>query len=186
MKKRKEDRAHSSNVEAQNAGRFGVKKRDNGPPIPFSIVKDGESCDFCMCNPPFFEKMEETGLNPKTSCGGTPDEMMSLLLGTIIRKDPLLTSDETGKAISYTAEKSKLPSDAMPDIQQLETIANHFLKVLLKMKHNGSNDPRLCLLIVLDGVTDGKNCGQGTNSGRPFKKKCRYTCCIYYIFPLRA
>ncbi|KAL8486230.1 hypothetical protein ACS0TY_023076 [Phlomoides rotata] len=87
--------------------------------------------------------------------------LVSLLLGTIIRKDPLPTSDETGKAISYTAEKSKLPSDAMPDIQQLETIGNHFLKVLLKMKHNDANDPRLCLLIVLDGVTDGKNCGQG-------------------------
>ncbi|GMP37566.1 hypothetical protein CsSME_00009178 [Camellia sinensis var. sinensis] len=29
-----------------------------------------------MCNPPFFETMEEAGLNPKTSCGGTPKEMV--------------------------------------------------------------------------------------------------------------
>ncbi|KAL8537063.1 hypothetical protein ACS0TY_012299 [Phlomoides rotata] len=127
MKKRKEDRAHSSNVEAQNAGLFGVKKRYNGPPIPFSIVKDGESCDFCMCNPQFLRRWRK---------------QVSLLMGTVIRKDPLPTSDETGKAISYTAEKSNLPSDAMLDIQQHETMDNHFLEVLLKMKHNGANDPR--------------------------------------------
>ncbi|XP_020597672.1 methyltransferase-like protein 16 homolog isoform X2 [Phalaenopsis equestris] len=40
------------------------------------VVKDGESFDFCMCNPPFFESIEEAGLNPKTSCGGTPEEMV--------------------------------------------------------------------------------------------------------------
>ncbi|KAK3194415.1 hypothetical protein Dsin_025725 [Dipteronia sinensis] len=28
-----------------------------------------------MCNPPFFETMEEAELSPKTSCGGTPKEM---------------------------------------------------------------------------------------------------------------
>ncbi|KAL8475665.1 hypothetical protein ACS0TY_028361 [Phlomoides rotata] len=89
---------------------------------------------------------------------------VSLLLGTVIRKVPLPTSDETGKTISYTAEESNLLSDAMLDIQQLETIGNHFLEVLLKMKHNGaidktragftalcnrllcSNDSRLCHL----------------------------------------
>lgn len=65
---------------------------------------------------------------------------MSLLLGTVIRKVPLPTSEETGKANSCTAEGSNLPSDAMLDIQQLETIGNHFLEVLLKMKHNGAID----------------------------------------------
>ncbi|KAG8368117.1 hypothetical protein BUALT_Bualt15G0011800 [Buddleja alternifolia] len=54
----------------------GVKKGYSGPPILLGVVKDGESFDFCMCNPPFFETMDEAGLNPKTSCGGTPDEMV--------------------------------------------------------------------------------------------------------------
>lgn len=48
----------------------------SGPPILFGVVRDGETFDFCMCNPPFFESMEEAGLNPKTSCGGTPQEMV--------------------------------------------------------------------------------------------------------------
>lgn len=47
-----------------------------GPPILLGVVRDGEEFDFCMCNPPFFETMEEAGLNPKTSCGGTPMEMV--------------------------------------------------------------------------------------------------------------
>lgn len=53
-----------------------VKKRYQGPPVLLGVVKDGEKFDFCMCNPPFFETMEEAGLNPKTSCGGTPEEMI--------------------------------------------------------------------------------------------------------------
>ncbi|KAL5791164.1 hypothetical protein ACOSQ2_006052 [Xanthoceras sorbifolium] len=48
----------------------------HGPPVLLGVVKDGEQFDFCMCNPPFFETMEEAGLNPKTSCGGTPAEMV--------------------------------------------------------------------------------------------------------------
>ncbi|XP_031391969.1 U6 small nuclear RNA (adenine-(43)-N(6))-methyltransferase isoform X2 [Punica granatum] len=48
----------------------------SGPPILYGVVRDGETFDFCMCNPPFFESMEEAGLNPKTSCGGTVDEMV--------------------------------------------------------------------------------------------------------------
>lgn len=53
-----------------------LKKSYNGPPILLGVVKDGENFDFCMCNPPFFETMEEAGLNPNTSCGGTPEEMV--------------------------------------------------------------------------------------------------------------
>ena len=48
----------------------------HGPPVLLGVVRDGEKFDFCMCNPPFFETMEEAGLNPKTSCGGTPKEMV--------------------------------------------------------------------------------------------------------------
>ncbi|CAN0845984.1 RNA N6-adenosine-methyltransferase mettl16, partial [Linum grandiflorum] len=47
-----------------------------GPPILLGIVKEGEKFDFCMCNPPFFESIEEAGLNPKTACGGTFEEMV--------------------------------------------------------------------------------------------------------------
>jgi 23S rRNA (adenine1618-N6)-methyltransferase len=53
-----------------------AKKRYNGPPVLLGVVRDSEKFDFCMCNPPFFESMEEAGLNPKTSCGGTPEEMI--------------------------------------------------------------------------------------------------------------
>lgn len=45
-------------------------------PILLGVVKDEEKFDFCMCNPPFFENMEEAGLNPKTACGGTSEEMV--------------------------------------------------------------------------------------------------------------
>lgn len=45
-------------------------------PILVGVVKDDESFEFCMCNPPFFERIEEAGLNPKTSCEGTPEEMV--------------------------------------------------------------------------------------------------------------
>lgn len=53
-----------------------LENRYHGPPILLGVVKDGEEFDFCMCNPPFFESMDEVGLNPKTSCGGTPHEMV--------------------------------------------------------------------------------------------------------------
>lgn len=53
-----------------------ANKTYNGPPVLIGAVRDGEKFDFCMCNPPFFESMDEAGLNPKTSCGGTPEEMI--------------------------------------------------------------------------------------------------------------
>ncbi|KAK6159572.1 hypothetical protein DH2020_006886 [Rehmannia glutinosa] len=79
-----EGRFDSNSTNARDDGRastvpephLGVKKSYNGPPILLGVVKDGESFDFCMCNPPFFETMEEAGLNPKTACGGTPEEMV--------------------------------------------------------------------------------------------------------------
>ncbi|KAJ4975057.1 hypothetical protein NE237_008231 [Protea cynaroides] len=93
---------------------------------------------------------------------------VSLLLGTIIRKIPLpscTTSDSTkhGEPVCEAIDAPLVTtSDAMLDIIQLEKIGNHFLEILLKMKHNGaidktragftalcnrllcSNDPRLC------------------------------------------
>lgn len=53
-----------------------VDRGYHGPSILLGVVKEGEKFDFCMCNPPFFESIGEAGLNPKTSCGGTPDEMV--------------------------------------------------------------------------------------------------------------
>lgn len=47
-----------------------------GPAVLLGVVKENETFDFCMSNPPFFETFEESGLNPKTSCGGTPEEMV--------------------------------------------------------------------------------------------------------------
>ncbi|XP_062217999.1 uncharacterized protein LOC133918248 [Phragmites australis] len=46
------------------------------PHILVGVVNEGESFDFCMCNPPFFDSIEEAGLNPRTSCGGTTEEMV--------------------------------------------------------------------------------------------------------------
>lgn len=40
------------------------------------VVKEGETFDFCMCNPPFFDSIEDANLNPKTACGGTREEMV--------------------------------------------------------------------------------------------------------------
>lgn len=54
----------------------GIRKSYDGPPILVGVVKDGEKFDFCMCNPPFFQTIEEAGRNPKTSCGGTMQEMV--------------------------------------------------------------------------------------------------------------
>ncbi|XP_014509864.1 U6 small nuclear RNA (adenine-(43)-N(6))-methyltransferase-like isoform X2 [Vigna radiata var. radiata] len=51
-------------------------KSYRGPPILVGVVRDDEKFDFCMCNPPFFESLEEAGLNPKTACGGTSREMV--------------------------------------------------------------------------------------------------------------
>lgn len=51
-------------------------KNYHGPPVLVGVVRDDEKFDFCMCNPPFFESLEEAGLNPKTSCGGSQEEMV--------------------------------------------------------------------------------------------------------------
>lgn len=59
---------------------------------------------------------------------------VSLLLGTIIRKIPLPSS-----AASESADPSNA-SGSVLDLKQLESMGNHFLEVLLKMKHNGAID----------------------------------------------
>ncbi|XP_062106665.1 uncharacterized protein LOC133818005 isoform X2 [Humulus lupulus] len=92
---------------------------------------------------------------------------VSLLLGTVTRKIPLPVNAESldPEGISSNDDGfSVMTSSMMLEVKQLETIGNHFLEVLLKMKHNGaidktragftalcnrllcSNDPRLCQL----------------------------------------
>lgn len=67
---------------------------------------------------------------------------VSLLLGTIIRKIPLLTSDKSKSVVPVhdDTDAVELTSYVMLDLKQLERIGNHFLDVLLKMKHNGAID----------------------------------------------
>ncbi|KAI4366675.1 hypothetical protein MLD38_022522 [Melastoma candidum] len=93
---------------------------------------------------------------------------VSLLIGTIIRKIPLPSSPGFSPSNPDGAILDACPdteeSVAVLDLKQLEALGNHFLEVLLRMKHNGaidktragftalcnrllcSNDPRLCKL----------------------------------------
>lgn len=67
---------------------------------------------------------------------------VSLLLGTIIRKVPLPsgTCSDLSELGGSSVDAAGFSSNAMLDLEQLETIGNHFLEVLLKMKHNGAID----------------------------------------------
>lgn len=75
-----EVREGGNEAEASSSATFDVPaatdRSYHGPPILINVVREGETFDFCMCNPPFFENIEEGGLNPKTSCGGTHKEMV--------------------------------------------------------------------------------------------------------------
>ncbi|XP_027358438.1 thyroid adenoma-associated protein homolog [Abrus precatorius] len=67
---------------------------------------------------------------------------VSLLLGTIIRKVPLPSnaSSDLSELDGPSVDTAGFSSDSVLDLEQLETIGNHFLEVLLKMKHNGAID----------------------------------------------
>ena len=56
-------------------GDDGDDGNGDGGGLLLQVVREGESFAFCMCNPPFFESMEEAELNPSTNFGGTPEEM---------------------------------------------------------------------------------------------------------------
>lgn len=67
---------------------------------------------------------------------------VSLLLGTIIRKIPLPTSTYSDSLEPTDAADNsavKIP-EVVLDLKQLEAMGNHFLEVLLRMKHNGAID----------------------------------------------
>ncbi|XVE83796.1 hypothetical protein DITRI_Ditri16bG0115800 [Diplodiscus trichospermus] len=71
---------------------------------------------------------------------------LSLLLGTITRKIPLPSYSCSGSLESghpcYDSVGASVTaiSEGTLDLKQLEKIGNHFLEVLLKMKHNGAID----------------------------------------------
>ena len=66
---------------------------------------------------------------------------MSLLLGTIVRKVPLPNAcSDSSELEGDSIDTTDCSSDSVLDLEQLETIGNHFLEVLLKMKHNGAID----------------------------------------------
>ncbi|KAF6160009.1 hypothetical protein GIB67_033093 [Kingdonia uniflora] len=64
---------------------------------------------------------------------------VSLLLGTITRKIPLPQYNSSDSSDPRDSISEAAP-DEMLDVKQLEAIGNHFLEVLLKMKHNGAID----------------------------------------------
>ncbi|KAL4572881.1 hypothetical protein LXL04_019669 [Taraxacum kok-saghyz] len=91
-----------------------TSKDYHGPPILSGVVKIGERFDFCMCNPPFFETMEEAGLNPNTSCGGTLAEMVcpggeQAFISRII-EDSVQLKDSFRWYTSMVGKKSNLKS----------------------------------------------------------------------------
>ncbi|TVU42986.1 hypothetical protein EJB05_09415 [Eragrostis curvula] len=67
---------------------------------------------------------------------------ISLLFGTIIRKIPLpgcSHSNSSQNGLSDNTEETSMSAEIL-DVEQLETMGEHFLQVLLKMKHNGAID----------------------------------------------
>ncbi|XP_015696211.1 thyroid adenoma-associated protein homolog [Oryza brachyantha] len=67
---------------------------------------------------------------------------VSLLFGTIIRKIPLPGCSHSNSPhgdLAGNTEETDSSGDIL-DVEQLEKMGNHFLQVLLKMKHNGAID----------------------------------------------
>ncbi|VAI25006.1 unnamed protein product [Triticum turgidum subsp. durum] len=67
---------------------------------------------------------------------------VSLLFGTIVRKIPLPVcshSNSSQNSLSDNTEQTNMSGEVL-DVEQLEMMGDHFLQVLLKMKHNGAID----------------------------------------------
>ncbi|KAI4995441.1 hypothetical protein ZWY2020_035344 [Hordeum vulgare] len=67
---------------------------------------------------------------------------VSLLFGTIVRKIPLPVcshSNSSQNGLSGNSEETSMSGEVL-DVEQLEMMGDHFLQVLLKMKHNGAID----------------------------------------------
>ncbi|WVZ94889.1 hypothetical protein U9M48_040721 [Paspalum notatum var. saurae] len=92
--------------------------------------------------------------NAKLGSNGKPPEQVvmvgcwlamkevSLLFGTIIRKIPLpgcSHSNSSQNGLPDSNEETSVSGEIL-DMEQLKTMGDHFLQVLLKMKHNGAID----------------------------------------------
>ncbi|KAI3891988.1 hypothetical protein MKW92_017528 [Papaver armeniacum] len=104
--------------------------------VLLGVVKDGERFDFCMCNPPFFESMEEAGLNPKTACGGTPAEMVCpggelAFISRIIEDSAVLKqsfrwyTSMVGRKINLKLLTSKLREVGVSVVKTTEFVQGH-------------------------------------------------------------
>ncbi|KAL2335520.1 hypothetical protein Fmac_016733 [Flemingia macrophylla] len=113
--------------------------------------------DDLLMETPYQEDMsssEKENNNSKPSHDGRTSEQIvmvgcwlamkevSLLLGTIIRKVPLPSNScpDSSELKGPSVDTAGVSSDSVLDLEQLKTIGNHFLEVLLKMKHNGAID----------------------------------------------
>ncbi|XP_026395899.1 U6 small nuclear RNA (adenine-(43)-N(6))-methyltransferase-like [Papaver somniferum] len=115
------------------------EKSSDEPRVLLGVVKDGERFDFCMCNPPFFESMEEAGLNPKTACGGTPAEMVCpggelAFISRIIEDSAVLKqsfrwyTSMVGRKINLKLLTSKLREVGVSVVKTTEFVQGHMCR----------------------------------------------------------
>ena len=94
-------------------------------------MRDGETFTFCMCNPPFFETMDEAGRNPNTACGGTATEMVfpggeeafvkKIFADSLTMKDSIhWFTTMCGKKSTMTKTRSFLHTHRVPAIRTTE------------------------------------------------------------------
>lgn len=107
-----EENTHEDSFNGQVGMLPSEEKSYQGPPVLVGVVRDGEKFHFCMCNPPFFESMTKAGLNPRTSCGGTYDEMVcpggELAFITRIIEDSVLLKQSFQWFTSMVGRKANL------------------------------------------------------------------------------
>ncbi|XP_057526468.1 uncharacterized protein LOC130805702 [Amaranthus tricolor] len=97
-----------------------VDKGYLGPSFLFGVVKEGENFDFCMCNPPFFETMDEAGLNPKTSCLILLNPLYHPSVGVFV----MLSTDLIPKFMGFQGLQRQ--TSAFDVLQSIEYFFNYF------------------------------------------------------------
>ncbi|KAI3922637.1 hypothetical protein MKX01_006326 [Papaver californicum] len=129
-------REEESEVNVPDAVSELEEKASDEPGVLLGVVKNGERFDFCMCNPPFFESMEEAGLNPKTSCGGTLAEMVCpggelAFISRIIEDSAVLKqsfrwyTSMVGRKINLKLLTSKLREVGVSVVKTTEFVQGH-------------------------------------------------------------
>ncbi|GKC76433.1 thyroid adenoma-associated protein [Tanacetum coccineum] len=110
-------------------------------------------------------------------CRNAFDDVFQIYAGLLPGKPPDSNLSDSHNGQSMT-------DGAVLDFKQLETIRNHFLEVLMKMKHNDAIDKTRARLVNLtkSWMELGKNSGVRTNSSCLAEKKCMYSSCIYCFF----